>query len=60
MSPAARLFHAPHFNCHIIAIMGSGKEIDIDVLKAGIRATLARHPRFCSIQVLRNWFWTRA
>ncbi|CAL9173427.1 unnamed protein product [Musa hybrid cultivar] len=52
MSPAARLFHAPHFNCHIIAIMGSGKEIDIDVLKAGIRATLARHPRFCSIQVL--------
>ncbi|URD91997.1 hypothetical protein MUK42_01587 [Musa troglodytarum] len=52
MSPAARLFHAPHFNNHIIAIMGSGKEIDIDVLEAGIRATLARHPRFCSVQVV--------
>ncbi|KAJ8494069.1 hypothetical protein OPV22_015790 [Ensete ventricosum] len=52
MSPAARLFHAPHFNCHIIAIIGSGKEIDVDAIKAGIRATLARHPRFCSIQVL--------
>ncbi|RWV99818.1 hypothetical protein GW17_00037256 [Ensete ventricosum] len=51
MSPAARLFHAPHFNCHIIAIIGSGKEIDVDAIKAGIRATLARHPRFCSIQV---------
>ncbi|XP_058095926.1 wax ester synthase/diacylglycerol acyltransferase 11-like isoform X1 [Magnolia sinica] len=52
LSPAARLFHQPHFNCHIIAIIGCGKRFDVDVVKAGLEATLLRHPRFSSIHVI--------
>ncbi|XP_058100426.1 wax ester synthase/diacylglycerol acyltransferase 11-like [Magnolia sinica] len=51
LSPTARLFHEPHLNCYIIAIMGSGKRIDVDVVKAGLEVTLVRHPRFSSLQV---------
>ncbi|XP_020264097.1 O-acyltransferase WSD1-like [Asparagus officinalis] len=52
LSPAGRLFHQPHFNCHIISIMGSGKTIDVDAVKAGLERTMIRHPRFSSILVL--------
>ncbi|MQM16700.1 hypothetical protein Taro_049659 [Colocasia esculenta] len=51
MSPAARLFRQPRFNCFIIATMGFAKRIDVDVVKAGLEATLVRHPRFSSVQV---------
>ncbi|KAL5998973.1 hypothetical protein ACLOJK_009922, partial [Asimina triloba] len=50
LSPSARLFHDPRFNCHIVAIVGVGKRIDADVVKAGWEATLVRHPRFSSVQ----------
>ncbi|XP_072956365.1 wax ester synthase/diacylglycerol acyltransferase 11-like isoform X1 [Typha angustifolia] len=52
LSPAGRLFHQPNFNCHIVAVMGIGKPIDVAVLKAGLEVTLIRHPRFSSIQLL--------
>ncbi|OVA00981.1 O-acyltransferase [Macleaya cordata] len=51
LSPSARLFHEPHFNCYIIAIMGSKTKINSDVVKAGLVNTLLKHPRFCSLQV---------
>ncbi|XP_028554475.1 O-acyltransferase WSD1 [Dendrobium catenatum] len=51
LSPAARIFRQPQFNCHIIAILGMGKFIRADELKAGLEATLVRHPRFSSVQV---------
>ncbi|KAL0924312.1 hypothetical protein M5K25_005130 [Dendrobium thyrsiflorum] len=51
LSPAARLFRQPQFNCHIIAILGMGKFICADDLKGGIEATLVRHPRFSSVHV---------
>jgi hypothetical protein len=51
VSPAGRLFHEPNFNCHIISILGSGTLINVEIFIEGIRATLARHPRFSSIPV---------
>lgn len=51
LSPAAILFHQPHFNCYIIAILGFGTKIDVEHAKAGLDPTLLRHPRFSSIQV---------
>ncbi|KAL5998975.1 hypothetical protein ACLOJK_009924 [Asimina triloba] len=52
LSPSARLFHQPQFNCCIIAIMGSAKKIDVEACKAGLEATLVRHPRFSSVQAV--------
>ncbi|KAJ6851276.1 O-acyltransferase WSD1-like [Iris pallida] len=51
LSPAARLFHQPSFNCHIVSIMGMSKRIDVDTVKAGLEETLVRHPRFSSVLV---------
>ncbi|KAK4789713.1 hypothetical protein SAY86_017017 [Trapa natans] len=51
LSPAARLFHSPKFNCCIVAIMGCKTSIDPDVVKAGLRETLLNHPRFSSKMV---------
>ncbi|XP_020103429.1 O-acyltransferase WSD1-like [Ananas comosus] len=52
VSPAGRLFHRPEFNCYIIAVIGLGRRIDdLDTIKAGLAATLARHPRFSSVPV---------
>ncbi|KAJ6828515.1 O-acyltransferase WSD1-like [Iris pallida] len=51
LSPAARLFHQRSFNCHIIAMMGLAKRIDVDAVKAGLEETLLRHPRFSSVMV---------
>lgn len=36
LSPAARLFHEPNFNVHIIAIMGCKTKIYPDVVKANL------------------------
>ncbi|KAJ3669456.1 hypothetical protein LUZ60_011406 [Juncus effusus] len=52
VSPAGRLFHEPTFNCHIVAVMGCGTPIDLKPFMEGLEATLVRHPRFSSIQVL--------
>ncbi|XP_021893046.1 O-acyltransferase WSD1-like [Carica papaya] len=51
LSPAARLFHEPNFNVHIIAIMGCKTVIYPDVVKANLLFTLLKHPRFSSLQV---------
>ncbi|KAJ8751949.1 hypothetical protein K2173_000695 [Erythroxylum novogranatense] len=65
LSPAARLFHAPNFNCYIIAIIGCKTHIDPAVIKAGLRQTLMKHPRFSSKVVVddqgkrKRIYWKR-
>ena len=49
LSPVSRMFHQPHFNLYIVAIMGSGKTINVEAVKAGLESTLVLHPRFSSI-----------
>jgi len=51
VSPTGRLFREPHFRCHIVSVFGLGAPVDLPALRAGVAATLARHPRFCSVQV---------
>ncbi|XP_024042760.1 O-acyltransferase WSD1 isoform X1 [Citrus clementina] len=62
LSPAALLFQAPNFNCHIIAIMGCKTSINPSVIKEGLQHTLIKHPRFSSKLVVqgRKKKWTRA
>lgn len=48
LSPAARLFQSPRFNCYIIAIMGCKTRIDPEIIKQGLSQTLLKHPRFSS------------
>lgn len=48
LSPESRLFHAPRFNCHIIAIIGCKTSINPSVVKLGLEQTLIKHPRFSS------------
>lgn len=48
LSPAARIFHAPEFNCYVIAVIGVKKKIEPDVIIEGLKQTLIRHPRFSS------------
>lgn len=48
LSPAARVFHAPDFNCYVIAVFGIKRKIDPDVIIEGLKHTLIRHPRFSS------------
>ncbi|TVT97442.1 hypothetical protein EJB05_57323 [Eragrostis curvula] len=50
MSPAGRLFREKHFNCYIVAVLGLGSPVDVAAARAGLEATLVRHPRFCSVQ----------
>ncbi|KAH9724012.1 diacylglycerol O-acyltransferase [Citrus sinensis] len=61
LSPAALLFQAPNFNCHIIAIMGCKTSINPSVIKEGLQHTLIKHPRFSSKLVVqgRKKKWTR-
>ncbi|XP_057980238.1 wax ester synthase/diacylglycerol acyltransferase 11-like [Malania oleifera] len=51
LSPAARLFHEPDFNVHIIAEMGSKIPIDPHIVKDKLPHTLLKQPRFSSLQV---------
>ncbi|WZZ65968.1 hypothetical protein YC2023_077338 [Brassica napus] len=46
LSPAARQFHAPKFNCNIISVVVLKSKIKPDVIIEGIKQTLIRHPRF--------------
>ncbi|KAH9603614.1 hypothetical protein KSS87_015990 [Heliosperma pusillum] len=52
LTPGARLFHAPQFNCCIIAVIGCKTKINVDVIKQGLNHTLIKHPRFSSNLVL--------
>ncbi|CAD6237416.1 unnamed protein product [Miscanthus lutarioriparius] len=54
VSPTGRLFREPHFRCHIVSVFGLGAPVDLPALRAGVAATLARHPRFCSVQPRRG------
>lgn len=54
LSPTSRLFLQPKFNCHVIVILGFADNIAAGDMKAGLQATLVRHPRFSSVQVTRN------
>ncbi|XP_019099697.1 PREDICTED: O-acyltransferase WSD1-like [Camelina sativa] len=54
LSPAARLFHAPEFNCNIISVIGLNRKIEPDVIIEGIKQTLIRHPRFSS-KLVNSW-----
>ncbi|KAJ7965355.1 O-acyltransferase WSD1-like [Quillaja saponaria] len=60
LSPAARLFHAPNFNCYIIAIIGCKTKICPQVLKDGLQHTLLKQPRFSSklVKKGRKVSWT--
>ncbi|KAJ6748782.1 O-ACYLTRANSFERASE (WSD1-LIKE) FAMILY PROTEIN [Salix purpurea] len=46
LSPAARLFHAPRFNCTILTAIGCKTSINPGVIKMGLEQTLMKHPRF--------------
>ncbi|CAN6295050.1 unnamed protein product [Urochloa humidicola] len=48
LSPTARMFH----DFYIVAVVGLGTPIDFDPARAGLEATLVRHPRFSSIRVM--------
>lgn len=51
VSPAGLLFRQRRFDCYIVAALGIGVPIEVDVVKSGLLSTLARHPRFSSVQV---------
>ncbi|CAN0922493.1 Wax ester synthase/diacylglycerol acyltransferase 5 [Linum grandiflorum] len=64
LSPAARLFHSPKFNCYIVAIMGYKTKINPAAVKSGLERTLIKHPRFSSKLVVdgckgRKMKWER-
>ncbi|XP_057546082.1 wax ester synthase/diacylglycerol acyltransferase 5-like [Amaranthus tricolor] len=48
LSPAARVFHAPQFNCCIISMVGCKTEINLEVIKQGMYVTMVKHPRISS------------
>ncbi|PRQ60408.1 putative transferase [Rosa chinensis] len=51
LSPAARLFHSPKFSCYIVIRMGCSIRIHPEVISAGLKETLYKHPRFSSKMV---------
>ncbi|KAF7830707.1 O-acyltransferase WSD1-like isoform X1 [Senna tora] len=54
LSPAARLFHAPTFNCYVIAVIGTKTRIHPQSIKQGLSDTLLKHPRFTSNMVKKR------
>ncbi|XP_013624483.1 PREDICTED: O-acyltransferase WSD1-like [Brassica oleracea var. oleracea] len=54
LTPTARLFTAPEFNCYITAVIGLKSKIKRDVFIEGLEQTLLKHPRFSSILVNDN------
>ncbi|CAA0385218.1 unnamed protein product [Arabidopsis thaliana] len=63
LSPAARLFHAPEFNCNIISVIGFKSKLDPCVFIRGFKESFIRHPRFSSKLVTdengQNQRWVR-
>ncbi|KAK3041503.1 hypothetical protein RJ639_000122 [Escallonia herrerae] len=51
LSPTARLFHTSRLNCCVIATLGFNTAINVEAFKSGLENTLAKHPRFSSLQV---------
>lgn len=51
LSPTARFFQAPSFNCCIIAVLGSNTLFDLNIVKFGLHNSLVKHPRFSSCLV---------
>ncbi|MCO5587511.1 hypothetical protein L7F22_041460 [Adiantum nelumboides] len=49
VTPAGRVFFNPAFNLHILVILGFKTPINVDTFKAGLRDTILKHKRFCSI-----------
>lgn len=49
MTPAGRVFSDPLFNCHILVIFGFRNPCQIEAIKEGLRNTLLKHKRFCSV-----------
>ncbi|AES58773.1 putative transferase [Medicago truncatula] len=60
LSPAARLFHSPSFNCYVIAIIGCKTSINPQVIRDGLCQTILKHPRFTSklVKKGRKTRWT--
>nr|VDC96003.1 unnamed protein product [Brassica oleracea] len=56
LTPTARLFTAPEFNCYITAVIGLKSKIKRDVFIEGLEQTLLKHPRFSSILVRNNMY----
>ncbi|CAH8320217.1 unnamed protein product [Eruca vesicaria subsp. sativa] len=54
LTPTARLFTAPEFNCYTTAVIGVKSKINRDVFVEGLEQTLVKHPRFSSILVNNN------
>uniref|UniRef100_A0ACD5VJR0 Uncharacterized protein n=1 Tax=Avena sativa TaxID=4498 RepID=A0ACD5VJR0_AVESA len=52
VSPVGRLFLEPHLRCYVVCVIGLGAPVDLPALRDGLQATLLRHPRFCSLQVM--------
>lgn len=52
LSPAARLFHSPKFNCFVLVRIGSKTRINPEAIRVGLMENLSNHPRFCSKLVL--------
>lgn len=48
LSPTARLFTAPRFNCCIITVVGCQIRISADKVKEGLKLSMMKHPRFSS------------
>ncbi|GAU21110.1 hypothetical protein TSUD_10270 [Trifolium subterraneum] len=61
LSPAARLFHSPSFNCYVIAVIGCKTNINLQVIRDGLCQTLLKHPRFTSklVKEGRKTRWTQ-
>ncbi|KAI5060072.1 hypothetical protein GOP47_0024492 [Adiantum capillus-veneris] len=49
VTPAGSLFFNSGFNLHILVILGFKSPININNFKAGLRDTILKHKRFCSI-----------
>ncbi|KAE8681263.1 hypothetical protein F3Y22_tig00111332pilonHSYRG00062 [Hibiscus syriacus] len=51
LSPMARMFHEPQSNVYTVSIFGFENPINPHIFKAKWLGTVARHPRFSSVQV---------
>eukprot|EP01018_Ginkgo_biloba_P023428 Gb_16735 [translate_table: standard] len=49
VTPAGRVFNQPALNCYIMVIIGFKKQIDAELIKAGLEASMVKHKRFSSI-----------
>ena len=51
LTPASRVFCSPSLNMTILVTFGLKTSCNIDALKEGLKSTLLRHKRFCSVVV---------